>query len=348
MSLNFPNFLTSPALFLRADGELVELPIRALLPGQPVVVLAREVCGFAYFRAPRGLSRTAQLRAARLQAGMVNPYAETGSLITRAGDQFGVWWWNGDWVRERLASFGASARIVPETMARPSGRGWRVVNASSGVEAQLWRDDFLVGDVWSRRAFDEQEWEYVIRAFGSPDDAPATRPPVETLPFSLDSPYLKTRLSDLTLERALPNAIAAFVTLILCMTGFWLGQGLHLDSETAKINRQTSQIRTTSYAERQHLLGELSQLQDIRAATSQRDPLAVLLGAERTLKPFGMQILGFSATGDKLAITLPNEAGAGLDLISDQLQESGEFYDFKPRRDASKVTFEMRVRPRPG
>ena len=94
------------------------------------------------------------------------------------------------------------------------------------------------------------------------------------------------------------------------------------------------------------MLSELNELQAIRAATSRPDPLAALLEAEHNLKPFGIQIVGFTATSDKLTLVLPNEAGAGLDLISDQLQASGRFYDLKPKRDASKqeITVEMRIR----
>ena len=216
MSPTFPKFLTSPTLLLQADGELVELPVRALLTGRPIVVLAREICGFAHFRAPRGLSRGAQLRAARLQASMVNPYAETGGLITRAGGDFGIWWWNAEWVREKLGTLrSGSFRLLPETMVKTPGEGCRVVKASTGVEAQLWRRGFLVGDVWSRRPFDKQEWEFVVHAFGSPDDAPSEAPAAATLPFSLDTPYLRTQISDISLERLLPNLAAAFV-----MSGF--------------------------------------------------------------------------------------------------------------------------------
>jgi hypothetical protein len=349
MSPNFPGFLTSPALLLQADGELVELQTRALRSGRPVVVLAREVCGFAHFRAPRGLNRGGQLRAARLQASLVNPYADTGALITRAGSDFGIWWWNAEWVREKLGTQDAGARLIPETMAMAPGEGCRVVKTSTGIEAQLWRQGFLVADVWSRRPFDAQEWEFVVHAFGSPDDAPLEPPTAAVLPLSLDSPYLKTQVFDLSLQSQLPTLAASFVTLVLCLTGFWLGEGLRLDSAAAKVDRETGQLRTISAPERQHLLNELNQLQAIRAATSGPDPLAALVDAERNLKPFGVQVLGFAATGDKLTLTLPNEAGAGLDLISDQLQASGKFYGFKPKRDPAKqqITVEMLIRPSP-
>ena len=279
---------------------------------------------------------------------MANPYAETGALITRDRDAFGIWWWNAEWVRERLGALAGRVRILPETVARAPGVGWRCVQASTGFEAQLWRDGFLVGDVWSRRPFEQQDWEFVVHAFGSPDDSPESPPPSVAAPYDLASPYLKSQVSELSVERLLPSLVAGFVVLTLCLSGFWIGEGLRLGAETDKLNQQVSRMRTVSSAERQHLLKELSQLQALQTATARPDPLAVLLDAENKLKPFGVQVQSFSATGDTLTLALPNEAGAGLDLISDQLQASGEFYDFKPKRDAAKqqVTLVMRVRPR--
>ena len=350
MSLNFPDFLTSPARLLAADGTITPLGLRALPPGLPVIVLARELCGFARFRAPSGLSRAARLRAARLQAAVLSPYPDTGSILTRAGADFGIWWWNAAWVSERLGPFLSSARLLPEAMARPAGDGWRILKASSGFEAQFWQDGFLVGDVWSRKSFDAQEWRFVIHAFGGVDTAPDEAPPAQELPMTLDSPYLRMQVSDISLERVAPSLGAAFVTLVLCMSGYWMGEGLRLRGETARLERQAGRYGSSSQAERQYLSGELSQLRAISAAVARPDPLAVLLEAERRLQPFGVAIAGFNATGDKLRLTLSNEAGAGVDLISDHLQASGDFYDFRPRRDAAKeeVILDMGVSPTAG
>jgi hypothetical protein len=349
MSLTFPNFLTSPALLLQADGELAELPIRAFLPGQPLIVIARELCGFAHFRAPGSLGGGAQLRAARLQASLIGPYADTGTLITRSRADFGIWWWNAAWVKERLSAAGLpeSTRLLPETMVRPAGNGWRLVRASSGFELQVWEADFLLGDVWSRRPLTDEDWDRAVHSLVSVASEPEARLGEQELPFTLSSPYLKSRVGDVSFEQLAPTAIAAFVMLIVCMTGYWTGQGFRLLGETQRLQKVAEAVDSSGYeAQRRRLLADYNAIQQVATATAGSDPLESLLDVERKLKPFGLKVLAFDVTRDRVKVTLPNEAGVGLDLISDQLQSSGEFFNLSPKRDPAKqeVTLEMQVR----
>src|SRR4051794_27217026 len=93
---------TSRISLLKGDGSLEPLHLRPG-PFQPgFVVLARERCLFEHFRAP-GLSTRAATTAARLHADTAAPYQRYGAVITHKGASFGIWWWDAQWVGERLA-----------------------------------------------------------------------------------------------------------------------------------------------------------------------------------------------------------------------------------------------------
>ena len=122
-------FRMSQALLIDADGAIAPLPFRAPLFGGGLVVLARERCLFSRLDTPRGTSSASAVRAARLNAEVGAPYALSGSAIARQGQQFGIWWWDAQWVADRLAEAGLdpAIKVVPEPFVRAAGEGWRIV-----------------------------------------------------------------------------------------------------------------------------------------------------------------------------------------------------------------------------
>ena len=52
----------------------------------------------------------------------------------------------------------APALVVPETILRDAGDGWRVIACAEGVEAQYWEDRTLLASSWRREPFTREQW----------------------------------------------------------------------------------------------------------------------------------------------------------------------------------------------
>src|SRR5690606_37656970 len=123
---------------------------------RPVLLLARDLCAFGLF-STAALPRRRRRQAAMLHARLAAPYLRAGSALSKAGDDYGVWWWDAARVEALLAAqegLTGAPVLTPETLAQPRGEGWRIVRLMQGYEAQLWRDKALVASAWRRDRYD--------------------------------------------------------------------------------------------------------------------------------------------------------------------------------------------------
>jgi len=309
------------------------------------VVLARERCLFERLDVSPSLNARAAAQAGRLHADTGAPYARFGSVITRKADAFGIWWWDAQWVGEKLGGAGLdpNVRIVPEPLVRASGEGWRIVRATTGYEAQLWRSGFLIADQWRRTAFDNTAWQDFVRVQGDQQGAETAVLMAQDPPWTLASPYFRTLVSAWTPEKmgqaAMVLGAAALVSFTLYLAGNTVGLSRNTDAAAAEAAAVQAKTPRGSG-------GEISELTALKGAISGPDPMVMLQNAQQIVQPFGHKLVGFDAKRDKVRIVLPKEAVGDIDMIAAELTASPFFKGVRPSLDAKedRLTIEMTAR----
>ena len=316
------------------------------------MILSRERCAFNLYHAPTSLTGRAALAAARLRAQSDAPYQEPGVMLCRKGGSFGLWSWDARWVSERLIALGYDPRvqIIPETFFQYPLDGWRLIKLLDGYDAQYWSGDFLYASVWRRRRFETADWANVLRMVPVDESKERlTSPPQLQAPnYTLKSPYRRSILSIIDNRRYLVAVAVALVSLLICATAFLFGQTVKLNQRANALEKERAlKVQTSATSQLGAIQAQVRQLSELSAITRTRDPLMLVAAAQRVVQPFGFKIQSFSADSEKVQITLPMEAVAGVEQIAVELSASPYFSDAKPSIDRQKreLVFELQVRP---
>ncbi|MEN5146839.1 hypothetical protein [Brevundimonas diminuta] len=347
------DFLTPRVERLSADGA-----VDIVHPGgrlgrwlrRPVLLLARDLCAFGLF-ATAALPRRRRRQAAALHARLGAPYVRSSSALTKAGDDFGVWWWDTERVETLLTAIDGPTRplIRPETLAQPRGDGWRIVRLKNGYEAQLWTAKALVASAWRRERYDVASWSAFVRLQRVSTPASYAPPAPADLPISFDGhDAFALAPIELTREQAAWAAGGATAFVSLCFAAFLAGQGQELSKDTARVEAETAQIRaaTPRAAAVQNLDASQKKLIAYRQIEEQTGPLSAAGAAIGILALHELTPTALDAGAETLSFTLSYDAlGKAAALIAD-LDSSGYFHDVQPRTDASAKTLivEMKVR----
>jgi hypothetical protein len=347
------NFLTPRVERLSHDGVIdVVHPGGAMgrMLRRPVVLLARDLCASGLFQTaalPRGRRR----QAAALHARVAAPYVRSGSSLSKAGEDFGVWWWDADRVDALLAPRAMTARplISPETLAQPRGEGWRIVRLKLGYEAQLWRGKALVASAWRRERYDPAAWSAFVRLQRAAEVAPENPPAPADLPIAFDNrEAFALAPVELTREQLalLGGGGVAFAS--LCFGAFLFGQGYQLSKDTAQVELKTAEIRaaTPRAAAVRNLDASQKKLIAYRQIEEQTSPLSAAGAAIGILAFHDLTPTSVNAETEILSFTLPYAAIDKIAPLVDDLESSGYFHDVQPRTDgtAQTLTLEMKVR----
>lgn len=343
-------FLTPRIDLLGSDGS-----IRTVYPGtrlgrlrKPVVLLARDLCAFSLF-ATAALPRGRRRPAARLHARLASPYITGGAALIAAGGDFGIWWWDLHRVAPALEErYGATLPVLrPESLAYPIRDGWRIVRFATGYEAQLWRDRALVASAWRRERYDAASW----RGFTSlqrVEDAPAAPPEPESLPIALDSEALAITAAAVSREQAIAGAAGGFAVAACAFAAFIVGQGMSLADSAEDLRTETVDLRasTPSSTSLQGVEADRKRLVAFRDIEERTNPVtaagaAIGIVALHDLTPSALQV-----EDGVVSITLPYAAVEDANSLIDEFENSGYFYEVRPRTEASTQTLviEMKVR----
>nr|WP_312162044.1 hypothetical protein [Brevundimonas diminuta] len=348
------DFLTPRVERLSADGAIdVVHPGSALGRAlrRPVLLLARDLCAFGLFEAA-GLPRGRRRQAALLHARLAAPYVRAGSALSKAGDDFGVWWWDAERVERLLAARDDSAArplLAPETLAQPRGEGWRIVRLKQGYEAQLWRGRGLVASAWRRERYDPVAWAGFVRLQREAPPASETPPAPTDLPVAFDNKdAFALAPVELTREQLvlLVGGGAAFAS--LCFAAFLFGQGREIAKDTAQVETETAAIRasTPRPAAVRNLDASQKKMIAYRQIEERTGPLSAAGAAIGVLALHELTPSALNAEQDALSFTLPYDALDKVAGLIADLEGSGYFHEVRPRTDSAgrTLTIEMKVR----
>jgi hypothetical protein len=344
-------FLTPPVRRLSADGSLERVHEGGVLGHlrRPVVLLARNLCAFAWFDAA-ALPRGRRSQAAALYARTATPYVVSGSALVKSGDDFGIWWWDLERVTPLIeAGYGRiRPRLRPETLAQPRGSDWRIVRLADGYEAQLWRARSLVASVWRRDRFDAAAWAAFTRLQRGPAPAAETPPTPVSLPIAPDSDAFSLALTEISREQAIGLAAGGFALIVSSAVFFFLGQGLQLSRDSAKVEAETAEIRqsTPQVSAMGNVELDRQKLAAFRQLEEQTNPITATGAAIGIVAIHDLTPSSVDAGDGVLTLTLPYSAVDRAETLVEEFEQSGYFFDVRPRTDAGnqKLIFEMKVR----
>jgi len=344
------DFLTPRIDRLRADGAVETVHSGALLGRmfrRPVVLLARDLCAFALFETA-GLPKNRRRQATRLHARTASPYVAGGAALVKAGDDFGVWWWDLARVAPMIAGRGAVS-LRPETLAQPAGRDWRIVKLGRGYEAQLWRDGALRASAWRPTKYDEAAWTAFARTQRDTRvEPPRTAPPAETLPIDLAGEAFSLARAEITREQAIGLGLGGLALVSTTVFALVLGQTVQTDAETGKVETEIAEIQaaTPRQADTMALEGERRRLASFREIEGRTSPLTAAGAAIGIVAIHDLTPLALDAQEDVVTVTLPYDAVRIADGLVAEFEESGYFFDVQPRTDAAgqRLIIEAKVR----
>ena len=333
------NFLPfqSPALLLTPAGEVKPLGIRVrgLNVTGTLIAVASQRCVFSMFRPPNGIKGSAALAAARVFAQHGSPFRQTGVLICRHEDRFGVWWWDRGWCEQAVKVGGISnpATFLPEPFFKQTGLGARIMRSGEGFEAQVWDKDFLLAHQWARTVPSDDDWADFLRLAGHER---IDRPITSTSPYVSASPYMGTIVSSLSAEALGRVAAAVLAGLILATTAFFLGQALRLNFEARALEAKIAALKPSNAARGNDLKSQVAALDQLRRELERPDALLALQAAQSIIKPFGYRLSQFAVNQDTVSFELPREASGGVDLLVDEFEASPYFSKVEPVIDHTR------------
>lgn len=344
------DFLTPRVDLLNSSGALKTIH-RGGFVGQfrpSVILLARDLTTFSYFDAS-SLPRSRRAPAAALHARTGSPYLNSGSMSVKSGSSYGIWWWDLDRFQSlvEIRDGGGRPVIRPETLGQPTGDGWRIVRLDLGYEAQLWVEGRLKASAWRLERFTVGAWEAFSRLQRGEADSPSM-PTVQSLPLSFSAPAFALSPNDLSREQLAGVIVGVVAFTCLSLAVLFMGQGSRLAEESKAIEAQAAVIqgatpRSSGTNDLEHDRRKLIAFAEIENRTS---PLSAMGAAISIASYHDISPTSLEAEQGSLTMTLPYSSVNLADVLIADLEQSGYFYDVRPKTDAAnqRLVIEMKTK----
>jgi hypothetical protein len=327
--------------------------VRGLFSQHGIIAICRQKCVFARFKVPAGLGGRASVAAARVFATNGSPFRETGILISRQADQFGIWWWDQAWVDVALGASGHStnATLIPEPFFKQAGLGPQIVRSGTGYSSQVWDNGFLLADQWTKALPNSDEWADFLRVA---EQNWVEVPAVSASPYISSNPYLASILSSVSAQRWGRMAAGVAAACLVCVTLFLLGQSIRLTIENNHIKQQLAALGPQSQSQTEAYKAQVRALASLNRELNGAQPASALQATQEILTPFGYKLSRFAFDEKQATFDLPVEASVGVDLVAEELESSPYFSQVEPMIDRARnrLVFTMNidrpVEPRPG
>lgn len=291
-------------------------------------IIPRNLCRYEYLTRPARLRRKQFEAACLLRAEHKAPFVDAGSMIIRGRDGVAIWWWDAAaWAIANDSPADASRRDIPESLCASLPDGWHHICLENGYEARLVRRQMVIASTWRRSAFDEAEWQEVVRHAETDVAVPVPLPPA-----------LRIERSDLTariqggsvLRRPMAAADKALIAGLLLASlpgGWWQGEAASLADNATRSSAEA--VRLERFVAHYKLFSEVrSDLRELNAA--QRE-------------------LGRTTTATDLAAILTKVADANLSVSSMQLDREALRLAVQTGGDAERLrTVAAQIEALPG
>ena len=284
--------------FVGADGA------EAVRPPGASLVLSRALCRFKLFRAPEGLSQAQLARAARTFSQAHAPFAETGALLLRSPHGVGIWYWD----NARVASGGPLTRVVvPETLLRASGDGWRVIACVEGFEAQYWEAGALLASSWRRTRFSDEQWAAFALGVDKPAIEPGDAPPAAIeAPLQVDAPWRRNQIREPLSWREGENILLTAALCMAALAAFFCGHALRYEGAARADERRAAALEARMQADPALLRvrERTSLLSEFNAVAGGGDVLGAVADAFGVLEQFAQQPESWSVDQSEFRATI--------------------------------------------
>ena len=336
----------SSLAFLNSEGVIETSDLSIRKGGGHAIALSRQRCVFTFFQAAAGLGAGPLKRAAQVFAEAASPFKESGYVLCRHDQGYGIWWWDRAWVSKWIAQEGLDTNILvlPETALMQPGSGPRIIRSGGGYEAQYWQGDALLGSRWMRDQFSPADWSEFMRPLTGQAD-PTLMPALTTAPLAIQNSYLRT-----VIDARLPAEIGAYsamfaIVILISITTFFIGQTISAHHRLNEIELQISELqRSENPMAAEKLRQNLSALRSAAHQLDRPSPLFQMQMAQELLVPYKYKLTNFESDGSEIKFSLPQEAASGVDIIAAEFEESPHFQNVEPSYDKvqKRVVFRMK------
>ncbi|MFT3727216.1 MAG: hypothetical protein QM759_05270 [Terricaulis sp.] len=301
-------FPTRPLSLLREDAHVVDADGKPAKAGREIV-LARGLCRFELFRAPARLSQDDRDKAARLKAETDAPFRNAGSLILRTKDGAAIWYWDAAEVAALLSKPAeAEIRVVPETLYRGVGDGWRIIEVSDGFEAQYWQAGSLIASTWRRRPFTDAQWRTFALSVDQAETAapPATPKPMNP-PLAVSDAWRRLRIGAPWTWKRVEDIARTAIVCVSALAMFCVGYALHLDQLASADERAGAALHGQLLAsnEARRARAQLEVVKAYEAGQPRINVLDVAAQVLEALRMFGVDATDWSASDRQIRVVAP-------------------------------------------
>ena len=235
--------------------------------------------------------------------------------------------------------------LLCPTRFSKTGLGARLLRSGLGFEAQYWRDGFLVGTHWTLSPYSDAAWQDFLREFPGQEGVEPL-PPLSSVVRAPDNRYLKSLVSGQIWEVSGRLGLAAAAVCLVAFTGFFLGQVLRLDLQIRKADAQIEALQAhDDPGAKASLKRELNAVVQSERFFVRTSPADLMQRAQKVILPFKYKLTDFESDGKQVSFSLPEEASAGVDILTEELEKSKDFAQVTPVFDKThrRVVFTMTV-----
>lgn len=295
------------------------------------IIVARNLCRFAYLERPAGLSRYQFETACLLQARCKPPFVQSGHLVLQNRDGAAIWWWDEAALLLEANSAGRpSASTIPESVSQQLPDGWYHVRLAEGFEARHVERGMVIGSAWRRQPFGQSDWQAFVSGEGGALVGPCVPPSIidaDTLRFTARPGGGRV------LERAISwqeRAIFAAVLGAAVLGGWWHGEAAGLARSTERAVKETARLEQvmSEYALFVKTRKEQALLSAAQAAAGNGTAAIRFAAVLRLAAARKLQVTDLRLDQSELALSVRFDGpGTGLRALAGELEALPHFSD---------------------
>lgn len=325
---------------LDRNGQLSKIgPGRAWAP--PYVILSRALVRHTFLVAPSGADRDDLSAAAAALVGELGVFKRPGhALEPMKGGRIRIWYWDNDYIEERLIYAGlnpARVALVPAPLLARQTADIELVNSVDGFEGRIWHGGDLLGTLWWPSAPDAVQWSIFLRGAGQATD----QPPSPIQPVIAEGPRRGRDLFSDVLQRFSPAAWFAVVLVLFfspllyqggAMARLWLAER-GLERQLAIVEAPLGDFQSL----RIEALEAAAEIERLGAFSDRPEVGRVLVALSAPLTEHGLSPVSWRHRPGEISLEVSGEAAGDLAAIVSQIDGDPLLENASIRRERNEV-----------